>query len=426
MLEANNPGTMSIEQERKRMRRLRGARKGWFIKERGGRFQAHAWDRKADKYQAKTFDSREAAQDWAEKTHAAFVTDQLRAGKQTARGITLRSAGDEFLADLQYRGAAADHQSLMARILKEAEEAGCGDLPLNEPEIVSKTRAFLAGLKKRNEEPASAATRNSYLTALRAVGNFALRQYGDIRDEVRRVIRNPFQKLDKIPVASPMKDTFTLAEVRELVSAKHKAHPFYRPFCSMIYTGFRMNEMANLQGEWFLWDAQRLRLVISKKRRAQPGAVGEFRTKNLHERVTRLHLEYIGLMRPKSGKLSGPLFPDLLKMDRKGRQRLFDRYVTDCGITVGDRTPHSCRHTWTCLMLASGENEILVKQYAGHSEKEMTEHYAKQQDLYRVEVEREGWPRGELCLRSAPGKPKLAIVQRPNEETDASEATGTD
>ncbi len=56
------------------------------------------------------------------------------------------------------------------------------------------------------------------------------------------------------------------------------------------------------------------------------------------------------------------------------------------------------------MMLASGENEILVQQYAGHDDKAMTKHYARQQDSYRVQIARAGWERGELRLRDfSPG-----------------------
>ncbi len=57
-------------------------------------------------------------------------------------------------------------------------------------------------------------------------------------------------------------------------------------------------------------------------------------------------------------------------------------------------------------MLASGENQILVQQYAGHADSEMTSHYALSQDAFRGRVRKAGWEPGELRLRdfSAGGK----------------------
>ena len=158
---------------------------------------------------------------------------------------------------------------------------------------------------------------------------------------------------------------------------------------------------------WFAWKDDVIAIQSSRKARANLGTT-DLRTKTSRGRLTRLMHEFADIMRAdlKPGEeppKTGPVFPEYAAMDNKSKSRRFDAYLTHCGVPVEDnghsRTPHSCRHTWTCLMLASGENEMLVKQYAGHSEKEMTEHYAEQQERFRKRVRAEEWEPGELRLQ---------------------------
>jgi integrase len=134
----------------------------------------------------------------------------------------------------------------------------------------------------------------------------------------------------------------------------------------------------------------------------------QYESKGHHEkraRVTRLMEEFAEAIKWQALRIQGPVFPQYRDMPNWQFQAAFESYLAHCGIMAltpqakKKRTPHSTRHTWTCLMLASGENEILVQHYAGHTQKEMTGYYARQQDIFRRQVEKAGWPKGELRLR---------------------------
>lgn len=371
--------------------------KGWAVRERvPGVFQARAWDPNVRKYTTETYRDRGEAEAWAKAEHARFVLGQASA---TPKRTLLRTVADEYLADLLLHNASEPHMAQMRYVVDAAIAAGINDLAA--PDLVSRTRGVLLGLKTLRGADASDTTRNNFLKHLRTIGNFAA-LHGSLA-------KNPFALLKYIAVPSTLKEVFTIDELRKLVDQKHANHPFYRPFCSMIYTGFRLREMTNMEWPWIMWDAQRIRLSFAMKARATAGASAsvQWMTKSRRERITRLCAEYAKLMKPAGEIPTGHIFPDLVDKGTRPLQDRFDSFLRHCGVEVLGRTPHSCRHTWTCLMLASGENEILVQQYAGHSQKEMTAHYAQSQEEYRVQVAREGWARGELALMKAPKSPTV-------------------
>lgn len=373
-----------------------GTHRGWFVKVRDGRFQGHALDPKTGKYATKTFGSMESAETWAKEKHAKILLGLETTEKPTAEMATITT---DFMDSLRLADSAPEHMTHVQRVAKMAMAAGVTDLL--DPETIPKARRFLLGLKTRTGKPASQATKNSFLTVLRSIGNFALSE--------ERIPKNPFSKVEKVRCAASIKEVFTIDELRLLTSPLQAAHPYYPMFAAMIYTGMRYGEAVNLRTSWLLWDAKRIAIQVDKRDRAQRGNEG-FRTKSGRGRLIRMMDEFAAIIRPLADKAEDLVLPDYAKMPRKTRQDRFERYLKHCGITVGERTPHSCRHTWCCLMLASGENEMLVKQYAGHSEKEMTEHYAQQQEMYRVQVAKEGWARGELSLQAPP---KAAPAKKP-------------
>lgn len=341
-----------------------------------GRWTGYAWDPHQQKYQGKTFDTEAMARDWASFKHAEFVTKQAKAGR-----TLMREVADEYLAELTLHSASVGHLAFCRHVIDTAIAKGITDL--NNDGCVSIARQLLIHLtKKGSEAKASAVTKNNFLKILRALGNFAVKH--------RYVRENHFDRLDYVPVAVPLKAVFELEELGRLVDPKHKAHPFYPVFAMQIYTGFRPREVRWVDHDWILRDSMRLAMKI-----------GEFLPKGHRERrarITRFMEEHADVMKDQKDA-HGPVFPHLRRVTNKHFQDRFNEYLAHCGVTVGERTPHSTRHTWTCLMLASGENEMLVQQYAGHSQKEMTAYYAREQDRYRRQVERAGWARGELRLR---------------------------
>ncbi len=372
--------------------RKRRVKRGWYAAKRAsGNWTGYAWDKVALKYQGRTFSTETEALDWAERKNAEFKLGQAKAGRSSLQRIA-----DEYLLDCDLHGSSEGHKVYVKYVVRTAIAGGITDLN-NTEQVVVATRKVLTGLLWKGVEgkPATAGAKNSFLKILRRIGSFAMRH--------RHLLSNPFQLLDKVPVKKPLKGVFTLEELGRLVDPQHKGHPFYPVFAAMIYTGFRCNEVKHLAWEWFLWDSMRLAMQIDL-----------LSPKGQHERrarVTRLMEEFDAVMRPRAG-VTGLVFPELRELSNWDFQARFESYLAHCGVPAltpassKKRTPHSTRHTWTCLMLASGENEILVQHYAGHSQKEMTSYYARQQDVFRRQVEKAAWPKGELRLRDFVSVPK--------------------
>jgi integrase len=354
-------------------KRRRATKRGWNVSERNGRWLARVTDPKTQKRESQTFDSQTEAETWAEQQRARFLLSQ-----ETARKTPFEDLAKEYLEDLGRRCRSELHIKTVTQTIDGLKKGGLVDM--GAPNAVAIVSKILAGLETRHGSPASPKTRNNFLVRVHAIANYAVK-----RDYL---VKNKFAQIDFQKVPKKDKSLFTLDEIGLLVDPARKDHPFYRPICCMLYTGFRQGEMRHLQWDWFQWEAQRITVRMSDS----------FITKTGRERVTRLMEELATTMKP-DAPTTGPVFPDLIGLDNTAIQRRFDNYVADCGVTVGNRTPHSCRHAWTAMMLASGENEILVQQYAGHDDKAMTKHYAKQQDAYRVQITRAGWARGELRLR---------------------------
>lgn len=380
----------------------RRSKKGWYVLKRGTkRWIGYAWDKFQGKYQGKTFPSEREANEWAHQRHSEFQTGITKAGK-----TLIQSVADEYDADMQLKGATHAHREFTKYVVRCSIAAGLTDI--NAEDCVEKARKMLLGLTHygQGKIPATAKTRNNFIKILRRLGSFALRS--------RYVTFNPFLQLDRLPVKVPLKSVFTLEELGRLVDPRNATHPFYRAFAALIYTGFRSGEVRYLSWDWLHWDAMRIAMKID-----------HLTPKGSHERRARITCfqdEFAELVRP-SAQLQGLMFPDLRYLDSATFQHRFESFLAHCGVELlaegaeKKRTPHSTRHTWTCLMLATGENSILVQHYAGHTEQEMTAHYARQQEMYRRQVEKAGWKRGELRLHDFIPKQQAAPLVQP--------ATGT-
>lgn len=382
-----------------------------YVRERDGRFTGHAIVPGTHKYQTQTFGTEHDAEAWARKRHAELVCGVAPISPDPTAptgGYTLRQAADAFIVDLRLRDGCPEGIANDERIVKQAIDAGISDLTADG--VPDATRLFLLNLKRKNGQPASGGTRNTYLGTLRKVAAFAVMQ--------GKIPTNPFKLVSKVPRIEAHKPVFELDEMRMILDPKNERKAFYPFFATMSYIGLRGIEASKMDWSWFKWQAERVEIQVSRKPRAERQA-GDMMTKNRRARFTDLPPEYAEIMRNYAGgnpPAKGPVFPELNDGDRDRRIRRFEEFVDDCGVELNGRTPHSCRHTWTCLKLASGEQEILVKQIAGHSEREMTEHYGKHQQLFVVQVRKEGWKPGDMWLRRAPvsTKPKrskLRIVE---------------
>ncbi len=375
-------------------RRDRGVKRGWNVRELpNGTWRATVSCPFTYVRETKVKATRDQAKIWAEGRRA-----ELRSRKdEVVKKTRFEDLVAEYLVTVN-RKSRSYHKTSVKHCLERLLAEGLTDL--NAPDAVALVERVLENLKTRYGKPASPSTRNTFLRRVQTMATWAVgRDY---------LVKNRFLQIASEKEVKRAKAVFTLEEIGRLVDPANKDHPFFRPFCCMIYTGFRQSEMRHMQWDWFLWEPMRIALTMSADATAAQNdddddddlsdAERTFITKSGRERDTRLMEELLTTMKPE-GDLTGPVFPDLIDRTCDAVQYRFDRYLKFCDVPRGRRTPHSCRHTWTCLMLASGENQSLVKQYAGHADNVMQDHYAKQQDRYSRQVERAAWSRGELRLR---------------------------
>lgn len=390
------------------MGRKKGNQESWgFIRPRGGKLLAHALDPHTHTYRAKTFPGDQGAQAeaWAKDMHSKLrlkiETTAKGAATQTQSVASLRSIADAFFAALDLAKGSEVYRAQVGRTIDHAVANGINNL--DSPTLVEDTIRVLTGLKTRRGTAASDATRNNFLKDLRTVANYGMK--------IDRIGRNPFKRVDKIPLTVPLKEVFTIDELRAILDDKNADDPFYLPFASMIYTGFRKGEMQAMDWSWFRWDSEQIRMSVAVKDRARTGlnTAGAWKPKNRRFRTVLLQPEYRALMQPRSyvtdlatGERvarTGRVFPEV-PTTNNGVVYRFNALLKRAGVKPEGRTPHSCRHTWVSLMLASGESDLSVKQFAGHSEVEMTEHYGQSRVEFIVQVRREGWKPGEFRLRT--------------------------
>jgi integrase len=188
----------------------------------------------------------------------------------------------------------------------------------------------------------------------------------------------------------------------------------------MIYTGCRLGEALHLRWEWIDFKAMR---IFVRDWRKLPGANPLFALKFKKERIIPLQPELSKLIK-KIAQHQGWVVPDKLRMSSsRGHLSRFKTYVqkvlggradaegNDIDV-VGDRSPHSCRHCYIALSLATGENDTLVQIYAGHRQLTTTATYGRSQVEYREIAKK--WQPGIfqlLARKKAKRKTKPEIVE---------------
>ena len=399
--------------------------KGWTVKElkhvdpeRGSPWLARAWDPNAKKYRNQRHKTYGEAETWAKDESARLRVGISQAGKAPVQDVI-----DDYLADITSMGAAPGYIAEQKRTLDSAVAAGLTDL--RHPRVEKIARDWLdkatalhrsvekemvdqhgkpivdiqtrSPVKVKVPAPLSPRTRNRYLETLRTLANFAIKQ--------GRIVRNPFLAISAAAQSDTLKDVFTVSEMHKLVDRDNSSHEYWLLFCTLIYTGMRLGEALHLRWDSIEWRASR---IVVRDWRAVKGANPEFRLKFKKERVIPLQPEFHAILKKiaKVGK-AGWVFPDDLRLaSTKSHAGRLAAYLKHCDVpqvgVTGKRTPHSTRHTYLSLMLATGENELAVMLYAGHNELSTTRGYTRTQVLYRNDVK--GWERGEFRLAKAKSK----------------------
>ena len=140
----------------------------------------------------------------------------------------------------------------------------------------------------------------------------------------------------------------------------------------LAYTGVRIGEAVALTVAD--WDAKARRVAITKTADNQSGVWGP--TKSGESRsvpVPKAVAEALEVVL--NGRSSGPLFPDTQGGQiqvHNWRARSFKRAVEKSGLEVDGLRPHSLRHTFASLAIASGVDVVTLQAVMGHAKPSIT------------------------------------------------------
>jgi integrase len=105
------------------------------------------------------------------------------------------------------------------------------------------------------------------------------------------------------------------------------------------------------------------------------------------------------------------VFTNAVTRDRytvNGFRHVFNRALSRAGITTGDVSPHTLRHTALSRMIAHGHSDHTVMAISGHSTTRMLERYTHPTEELKVDALESGTPLvGTFWAHGAPGRSDL-------------------
>jgi integrase len=326
------------------------------------------------RYQGRRFAEKAEGKAWGKAQRKRF-----QAGKGSAGAVYLAEVAKTFLEDLGRRGRSSHHLAAMRAAFASAVKAGVGDLKhLAIRAQVVRWLSKAGSLHPTRKGAVSPRTRNKRLGYFRALTRWLVDHEQLDRDPMRAL------KPETDPAKGRERRVFMVEELRHLVAEEHRADPWWLRACLMIYTGCRIGEAHALRWEWINWQAGTVSV------RQAPG----LKLKQGWERSIPFQPELVEILTPRR-QASGPILPEAAGESDDIRGRGFRAYCGRCGVVLGDRSPHSTRHTWVSLMLATGLDSFAVQRAAGHRVVLTTQVYAHAVAPQEVA----GWPRGVFRLR---------------------------
>jgi integrase len=320
---------------------------------------------------------------------------RLQANLDTSAHAPLAEVGAEYAEELDGQKLNEDHIAEVRRIIAAAVADGVTDI--NDRGFRRQVLAWFNGLKalktgtdkdgaevvrRTTQLTLSPRTKNRYLGHLKAVTAYAVRR--------RRVLFDPLADLSGETVPDTIKPTLSVAELRTLLGEhRDPGNQVWLWVAVMIYTGCRESEALHLRWEWIDWKSKRISIKVH----------ADYKLKRQKERTIPLQDELADILRPLKGDI-GWIFHDSAFRDAntKSLWQRFRKLLKDAGLTPGDRSPHSARHGYACLMLASREDVFSICRAMGHSDLKMTEHYSRESEGARDVAVKEGWKPGEIRL----------------------------
>ena len=194
--------------------------------------------------------------------------------------------------------------------------------------------------------------------------------------------------IERVRVEKTVKPQFTIQELKLGFTATQtgcdkitRPHPFVIRWALYVFLGLRLREALILR-----WDDFNNGFVL-------------VRGKGRKQRLVHIQKELEPYLKQhrKQHDYDGYLFPEhVRKCDLSNAVKMFDRFLNHVGIEKKERSTHSIRHCYAGIMTATGEPTAMVQAYMGHSQSDMTQHYAQMAARFRNDVK--GWGRGEFNL----------------------------
>lgn len=374
-------------------------RKGYQIDKREGKrgvsYRARIWVPSSNSYgESRTFttlqygsarEAKRAGERWARERaaqHIAGVIETQCAGQtKTAELI------DMYVADRTTRGGNATQLANVKRRLR--------DLPRHCPNLSARDagkhvygwwlawceepcqiggRADQVLPRTTTGKAKSIRTRNNGLTDMKAFVHWChkARQLTGLTQAV------DVDWIEKLREEQTVKPQFTIDELRAGLSMVD--HDFHIRWALYLYLGARAQEALRLSWDDISGD----HILLSGKGRKQ--------------RLVPLQTELIPILEAykKDHNYDGYLFQENYRRGQGDTVKRFDNFLNAAGIEKNGRSTHSLRHCYAGLMTATGEPTALLQAYMGHSQSDMTRHYAQFAARYRSRVG--GWSRGALQI----------------------------
>jgi len=337
------------------------------------------------RYRTKAFATAQDAWLWAEDTVAKY-----RLGLDNGKRCSISGVLDDYIEHLRGKGASPNHVVQVKWVLTRLIDAGINDL--RDERLPAKAEAYFRNLKtvmtnqdgtvrRQTLTDVSPRTKNCYLAGLIALCAWATRMRMLPYDPLKGVITR-FKEPKKT------KPVFSLDELKAILSDEHRAQRFWLPFAISIYTGTRLSEALNLEWQDIKWKERKIHVRLKT----------QYRLKGQKERYSPLQDELVEILRPLA-KPHGWIVDEQTRTHPKTWRWFFSKLLKAAGVAVDDRSPHSTRHTWAALSIASGVDAFHVMEMAGHSNLNTTLRYAKCASLFREAVK--VWDRNGFLLRAA-------------------------
>jgi integrase len=251
----------------------------------------------------------------------------------------------------------------------------------------------------RHKLDLSGTTKARYLIHAKAMIRWALGEGIIARDPVAN-LKGPSPDRTIPPV-------FTLTQARTFFKKPRPTESAWLWVAVMILGGLRRSEALALRWEDIMWRQALIKVTKGKGSAARLVPLqGDLRA----------ILEPLGgpdAKHPRIGRIITGR--DFRTGNDKHEWTLFRRVLTSCKIDpdlgidaitgrMARLHPHSCRHTFGGMMLASGYDSMLLRHAMGHRQADTTGDYSKSATAYRAEITAEGWEPGELRLLSRAAK----------------------